>query len=90
MEDMYYVYLLKSVKTQKLYIGYTANLRKRFAEHNRGMSKATKPYIPFELAYYEACLSKTDARKREMQLKGFKQAYTRLKERIINSIAGQN
>ena len=87
---MYYVYLLKSVKTQKLYIGYTANLRKRFAEHNRGMSKATKPYIPFELAYYEAYLSKTDARKREMQLKGFKQAYTRLKERIINSIAGQN
>ena len=86
MKNMHYVYLLKSVKTQKLYIGYTADLRKRFTEHNRGMNRATKPYIPFELVYYEAYRSKTDARKRELQLKGFKQAYIRLKERIINSI----
>ena len=87
---MYYVYLLKSVKTQKLCIGYTHDLRKRFAEHNRGISRETKAYIPFELVYYEAYRSKTDARKRELKLKNFKQGYTRLKERILNSIAGQN
>ena len=87
---MYYVYILKSQKTAKLYIGYTDDLRQRFKSHNAGKNSATKAYIPFDLVYYEAYRSKKDARVREAQLKHFKQGYSRLKERIINSIAGQN
>ena len=87
---MYYVYLLKSKKTKKLYIGYTSDLRQRLTEHNAGRNRSTKAYIPFELVYYEAYRSKDDAMQREKQLKHFKQGYTRLKERITKSIAGQN
>jgi putative endonuclease len=37
--------------------------------HQQGMVKSTKPYIPYELVYYEACLNKPDAIKREKYLK---------------------
>ena len=87
---MYYVYILKSKKVDKLYIGYTADLKQRFVSHNQGRNRATKAYVPFDLVYYEAYGSSKDARQRESQLKQFKQAYTRLKERIAHSIRGQN
>lgn len=33
---MYYVYVLRSVSDDGLYIGYSANLRKRFDQHAQG------------------------------------------------------
>jgi predicted GIY-YIG superfamily endonuclease len=33
---MYYVYCLESQKNSTLYIGYTTDLKKRFADHNDG------------------------------------------------------
>lgn len=63
---MYYVYLLKSKIKNWLYAGYTGNLKKRFEEHQQGLSKATKPYRPFELIFYEAYKSKADAKKRDV------------------------
>ncbi|NQU18844.1 GIY-YIG nuclease family protein, partial [bacterium] len=30
---MYYVYILKSIRTNKLYYGFTNNLDRRIAEH---------------------------------------------------------
>lgn len=36
------------------YYGYTENLKKRFVEHNSGLSKSTKPYIPWKLVWYSA------------------------------------
>lgn len=65
----YYVYLLKSVPKGKLYIGFTTDLKKRFKQHNSGANKATKPYIPYKLIFYESFLSKKDAKKREIYLK---------------------
>ncbi len=65
----YYVYILKSIKTSKRYIGYTNNLRKRFNEHNSGKSTYTKHRGPFILIYYEACTNEDDARSRELYLK---------------------
>lgn len=48
---MYFVYLLKSLKDpDKIYIGYTANLIKRIAEHNAGDSFYTGQHRPWELA----------------------------------------
>ncbi|MEK7173606.1 MAG: GIY-YIG nuclease family protein [Patescibacteria group bacterium] len=66
---MYYVYLLKSKKLEWQYIGYTADLRKRFLQHQKGLSPATKPYRPFELIFYEAYKAKSDAKRREEYLK---------------------
>ncbi len=39
---MYYVYILKSLKDESLYIGYSANLKKRISDHENGLSKSTK------------------------------------------------
>lgn len=87
---MHYVYIIKSLKTGKLYIGYTNNLRRRLSEHNTGQSRATKSSTPHKLVYYEAYNARFDAIKREAQLKHYKQGYARLKERLKFSLAGQN
>ena len=65
---MYYVYVLGN-RDKKLYIGFTSNLEKRFQEHNRGESRATKPYIPWKIIFYEAYLNKYDALRRERYFK---------------------
>lgn len=83
---MYFVYLLKSKKSKRLYLGYTNDLRKRFAEHNQGLVKATKPYIPWQIVYYEAYLSKEEAIHREHNLKLRANAWNQLKRRIRKSI----
>jgi putative endonuclease len=66
---MYYVYILKSEKDKNLYTGYTSDLRKRFLEHESGEVKSTRHRRPLKLIYYEACISKEDAIRREKYLK---------------------
>ena len=66
---MYYVYLLRSFKNNDLYIGYTTDLKRRFADHNKGFVQTTKPNMPWKLIYYEAYIAKHDATRREKQLK---------------------
>ena len=81
----YYVYILRSIKDGKWYTGFTADLRKRFTQHNN-KSTYTKGRGPFELIYYEAYKNKTDARSREKQLKsGQGKGY--LKKRIRRFLA---
>lgn len=78
---MFYTYVLKSKIDGNLYIGWTDDLKNRFNQHNRGTVESTKTRIPFDLVYYEACLSKEKAIEREKQLKtGFGRAY--LKRRL--------
>ena len=83
---MYYVYVLKSKKDEKLYIGLTGDLRKRFQEHNTGLNISTRYRRPFGLVYYEAYTSFDDACIREKRLKGFKNAYAELRRRIKKSL----
>ena len=64
-----YVYLLRSLKNGSLYIGSTHDLKKRVAKHNKGLNFSTKPYVPWELLYYEAHRNEADARRREKYLK---------------------
>jgi putative endonuclease len=64
-----YVYVLRSVKDGGFYIGYSANLRKRFDEHATGDSFATSYRRPWRLIYYEAYLDQADALGRERYLK---------------------
>jgi len=66
---MYYVYILRSKKDGQFYVGYTADLKKRLELHNKGKIESSKYRGPFELVYYEACLSKEDASHRERYLK---------------------
>jgi putative endonuclease len=66
---MHYIYVLKSLKDNKFYIGYTNDLRKRIELHNAGRVESTKLRKPFDLIYYEASLKKEDALKREKYLK---------------------
>jgi len=78
---MYYTYVLKSLVDNKLYIGFTNDLKKRFSEHNNGKNKSTIARRPFELVYFEGCQSKNKAIKREKYFKtGFGRKY--LKDRI--------
>ena len=65
----WYTYILKSEKDKDLYTGSTDDLKRRKKQHNSGHVKATKHRRPLELIYYEACLSRNSARKREEYLK---------------------
>ena len=83
---MFYIYIIKSKKDKSIYIGYTNDLKRRFKEHNNGDSKYTKNKYPYELVYYEAYKSMSDAKFREGNIKRFAQAYSQLKRRIKNSL----
>ena len=80
----YYTYVLKCcLESSKYsyYVGHTSNLKQRLCDHRTKSTITTKKFISIELIYYEACLSKTDAIKRERNLKtGFGRAY--LKNRL--------
>ena len=67
----YYVYVLKSMKDYKNYVGYTEDLKLRFEQHNKGLVKSTKNRRPLILIYYEACLNQQDATHREKYLKTY-------------------
>jgi putative endonuclease len=82
---MHYVYLIKSLKHGQIYTGYTSDLRRRFDEHNSGLSKYTSRGIPWRLIYYEAYLSKEEALHRERSLKLRGNAYAQLRKRIALS-----
>lgn len=69
---MYYVYILKSQKNGKLYKGFTNNLKRRIKEHKLGKSVFTRNNGPWNLVYYEAFISKEDARQEELFLKSGK------------------
>jgi putative endonuclease len=66
---MVYVYVLQSTRDWKLYTGCTNDLRKRLLLHNGGKVEATRNRLPLRLIYYEACVAKGDAFRREKYLK---------------------
>jgi len=66
---MYKVYVLKSKKDNRRYIGYTDNIDRRLKEHNRGKVKSTYKRRPLELIYFEEYPDKLLAEKREGFLK---------------------
>jgi len=84
---MFYTYVLQSEKDNKLYVGYTKDLKQRFEQHQKGKVDATKDRIPLVLIYYEACISQEDATNRE---KYFKTYHGRmfLKRRLKSYLTG--
>jgi len=69
---MYFVYIIKSLKTERYYIGSTNNLERRIYEHNIGKMRSTKAYIPYTLVYKEAFSDRMDAVRKERYIKSQK------------------
>ena len=81
-----YVYVLYSSSSNSFYIGFTHDLSKRLAEHNKGLNFSTKAYNPWRLIYYEAHTNAADARRREKYLKttaGDQALHRMLREKMI-------
>jgi len=67
---MFTVYVLFSQNHRQIYIGYTSDLHNRFLSHNELAIKGhTLKYRPWVIAYTEEFVTKTEAIKREKQLK---------------------
>lgn len=65
----WYVYVLMSQKDHKKYVGFTHDLKRRWAEHLNKKVFSTSYRHPLQLIYFEAGLSEVDARRREGYLK---------------------
>jgi len=66
---MFFVYVIKSKIRNYIYVGLTSDLENRISQHNSGSEVTTKPYKPFELLHFEKYITRSEARKREKQLK---------------------
>ena len=77
---MFYVYVLVNPSDGSLYYGYSADLRRRYREHQRN------EHPGWILAYYEAYFDESDARRRERKLKQYGAGRGHLKKRIQCSI----
>ncbi len=65
----FYVYILQC-SDGSFYTGYTKNLSQRTRQHQNGTgAKYTKAHKPQMLAYVENCASRSQAMKREREIK---------------------
>lgn len=66
---MYYTYMLQCADGT-LYSGYTADVEKRLAAHNRGKgAKYTRARLPVSIVFVESFETKGEAIRREYALK---------------------
>ncbi len=87
---MYTVYVLYSLKDNKLYKGITSNVVKRFIRHNQGGNKSTARRKPFVLIYLEQFENKSNAQKREAYIKSV-EGGSKLKEYLrLQGILNEN
>ena len=68
----YFTYILRSEVKYRYYIGSTDNLERRLRLHNEGNTISTKAFMPLQIVYYETFKTKTEALKREIELKKMK------------------
>jgi putative endonuclease len=65
----YFVYIIKSIKDNNIYIGFTNDLIRRLTQHNTGKVASTKHRYPFKMVYKEEFNSRKEAREREKYFK---------------------
>ncbi len=65
MSSKWYVYVLKSLKDNGIYVGMSKNPEKRLGLHNQGKTYSTRNRSPFVLLYTEAYNSSNEAREKE-------------------------
>ena len=66
---VYFVYVLKSVRTSRFYVGQCDHLIERFHEHQRGANLATRGRGPWLVAYFEIYGTRREALMREAEIK---------------------
>ncbi|MEK7512656.1 MAG: GIY-YIG nuclease family protein [Patescibacteria group bacterium] len=85
---MFYTYVIQN-KDGRWYAGFTHDLRKRFRQHNTKKSGYAKFRGPYQLIYYEACLTEEDAQARERYLKsGMEKRYLKNRLKRFLSLTG--
>jgi putative endonuclease len=66
----YYVYLLTNADHSRIYTGITNDLKRRVSQHRLGRGgRFTRTFGVTRLVYYETCPDKSQALKRELQIK---------------------
>lgn len=78
---MYYVYLLQDTD-DKVYCGFTTNLKRRLESHKSGSTYTTNRMKNPRLIYYESYLTVQLARQREIKLKQYGSSYMGLLKRL--------
>jgi putative endonuclease len=66
---IFYVYAIRSLSRNYIYVGMTNNIERRIKEHNQGENKSTKAYKPFVLIYSDVQPDGISARTKEKFLK---------------------
>jgi putative endonuclease len=79
----YFLYILRSTKSQKFYIGSSFDIAKRLEQHNSGKSRSTKGGSPSELVYSESFVTRAEALSQEKEIKRKKSR--KYIERLIES-----
>jgi len=69
---MAFVYILKSQKNNRFYIGSTIDVDNRFIKHQKGEVKATKNLRPLTLEFYQYFPTIKEAKIIEYKLKKLK------------------
>ena len=69
---MFFVYILRSGKGVRYYIGCTKDVARRLAQHNAGMTQATRNLRPWLLVHTEEYQTLVAARRREAHIKSWK------------------
>jgi putative endonuclease len=63
------IYIIQSEKDQSYYVGYSSDVNSRLTKHNSANSGYTSTKKPWVLVYTEEFDSKTEALRREKQIK---------------------
>jgi putative endonuclease len=85
--EKFFVYILQSMKDFSFYVGQCNDLDKRMSKHYDGMSKYTATKRPWRLVYFEMYNSRSDAIKRENQIKKMKSKKF-IEELVVNKWSG--
>lgn len=81
----YWVVYILSCRDGSYYTGITNDIERRIEQHNSGKgAKYTKGRTPVELVYSEECQNRSDASKRELQIKSLSKGQ---KLSLISSLA---
>lgn len=72
MKSKVFVYILKSIKNNKYYIGSSFDVNKRFKQHNSGKVTYTKNNRPYALVFNQEFDNRIIARKVERKIKNWK------------------
>jgi putative endonuclease len=68
----HYVYILRSLRNGRYYVGSSSDPERRLVAHNAGEVRATRYLLPWETVYREQHPDGRSARQREYQIKRMK------------------